>query len=228
MNRARTISIHAPRTGSDSPPSRRPPSAQYFNPRSPHGERRHLRAAGRCADKHFNPRSPHGERQGNRRRGRCLIWISIHAPRTGSDVPNQAGFTGGKKISIHAPRTGSDHSDKEEQRHAGFQSTLPARGATNPPDDGPAARAISIHAPRTGSDFSVRVRQKSKYQFQSTLPARGATGYVTTLLNSDDTFQSTLPARGATQDDIRATLEHCDFNPRSPHGERLRPERRIT
>ena len=78
------ISIHAPRTGSDSHGKRRSNHPCYFNPRSPHGERlQHLCGFARlCAFqstlpargatdwrdmffeplRHFNPRSPHGER----------------------------------------------------------------------------------------------------------------------------------------------------------------------
>ena len=145
------ISIHAPRTGSDtasatvSPvgnkfqstlPARGATRRQRyrrrplidFNPRSPPGER--PAADGIYThDDDFNPRSPHGERHHRR-------------PR------------------IHAP--------------ARFQSTLPARGATtlsnqagHMPDFNPrsphgerldgfnlrdADEKISIHAPRTGSD----------------------------------------------------------------------------
>ena len=102
------ISIHAPRTGSDviwvSVWARR----YYFNPRSPHGERRarnvaslqHWRisihaprtgsdakslggAAGAAKD--FNPRSPHGERHNSAVVHLYKRAISIHAPRTGSD-----------------------------------------------------------------------------------------------------------------------------------------------
>ena len=82
-----SISIHAPRTGSDS----------YSN-----------FAYARC--KNFNPRSPHGERR------------------------KQAQKTNGWEISIHAPRTGSDsqHGSMAASKPE-FQSTLPARGATNQP-----------------------------------------------------------------------------------------------
>ena len=77
-----------------------------------------------------------------------------------------------------------------------FQSTLPARGATN------------------GSGVSCW-----RTLFQSTLPARGAT--VTGLMPlSEAKFQSTLPARGATQLPWRLRGACCHFNPRSPHGER--------
>ena len=57
---------------------------------------------------YFNPRSPHGERRYDLSDSALLSSISIHAPRTGSD-----GSVGGSRvayvsISIHAPRTGSD------------------------------------------------------------------------------------------------------------------------
>ena len=79
---------------------------------------------------HFNPRSPHGERRGisypsfyrklfqstlpargatARRWTACgLYGISIHAPRTGSDLCAVDQPHAGDGISIHAPRTGSD------------------------------------------------------------------------------------------------------------------------
>ena len=58
----KSISIHAPRTGSDFCRRLPAPRGQYFNPRSPHGERlRICRSNG--GRKYFNPRSPHGERR---------------------------------------------------------------------------------------------------------------------------------------------------------------------
>ena len=60
-------------------------SARYFNPRSPHGERRQL-----------------ATELGN------VESISIHAPRTGSDLHWKKSERSPLKISIHAPRTGSD------------------------------------------------------------------------------------------------------------------------
>ena len=127
------ISIHAPRTGSDCPPSLPGQTDRHFNPRSPHGERRMLETL-KARSSHFNPRSPHGERRRlpSRRRWTVklfqstlpargatprvvvlllLLLISIHAPRTGSDVlaPQVALIF---PISIHAPRTGSDKGGK--------------------------------------------------------------------------------------------------------------------
>ena len=55
------ISIHAPRTGSDLSMFLMVSVSLYFNPRSPHGERRKMCLRGGQVV-NFNPRSPHGER----------------------------------------------------------------------------------------------------------------------------------------------------------------------
>ena len=147
------ISIHAPRTGSD-----------------PLGARRHG-----CRPHNFNPRSPHGERLEVTEVDMQIILISIHAPRTGSDETPRV-LNGGYPISIHAPRTGSDRQRETAARErGGFQSTLPARGATHEYHENHQARHISIHAPRTGSDRRTATHKRRHERFQSTLPARGAT-----------------------------------------------------
>ena len=102
--------------------------------------------------------------------------ISIHAPRTGSDVFADAH---GRITAHFNPR--SPHGERHGVLGYSpiafeFQSTLPARGAT-------AASTVSTSVTRT---------------FQSTLPARGATLLVNGLWH-DQIFQSTLPARGATR-----------------------------
>ena len=86
------ISIHAPRTGSDKYAKHFFYAKQHFNPRSPHGERHRK---GDCIRPHqnFNPRSPHGERQLSRSLCAEPCIISIHAPRTGSDIIGQCGRT---------------------------------------------------------------------------------------------------------------------------------------
>ena len=58
----------------------------YFNPRSPHGERRcWLSPFESRSASNFNPRSPHGERPLSQGSLSTSFDISIHAPRTGSD-----------------------------------------------------------------------------------------------------------------------------------------------
>ena len=78
------ISIHAPRTGSDTSPISSGKSTTYFNPRSPHGERPAPASPGK-PNRYFNPRSPHGERRAGSGGASGTEAISIHAPRTGSD-----------------------------------------------------------------------------------------------------------------------------------------------
>ena len=124
--------------------------------------------------------------------------ISIHAPRTGSDLTKFAApFR--RRISIHAPRTGSD-----DTTDGGAQAS-PHFNPRSPHGERPSGEIvewggadISIHAPRTGSDPSSSANATQSFQFQSTLPARGATTYI-----------------------IRTRCAKGDFNPRSPHGERL-------
>ena len=56
-------------------------------------------------------------------------------------------------ISIHAPRGGSDcQAEAEERKRPEFQSTLPVGGATNVMMYTFELVGISIHAPRGGSD----------------------------------------------------------------------------
>ena len=171
--------------------------AAHFNPRSPHGERPKM-ARRFVGVNNFNPRSPHGERQGG---------TKIKPPT--------------ERISIHAPRTGSDGADRTEINHIGlFQSTLPARGATDSPtcslyqiryfnprsphgerrQRGRAVRTVRGHFnPR--SPHGERLMPRCPYCdgeiFQSTLPARGATRKGNEQADNHR-FQSTLPARGAT------------------------------
>ena len=193
------ISIHAPRTGSDVG-SLLPVHGQgYFNPRSPYGERLPATDRSRLL-KLFQSTLPV--------RGATAVWtgdgcpgfISIHAPRTGSDdLPGDVVKP--LSISIHAPRTGSDLAEAD-----GFLWDV----------------VISIHAPRTGSDPRFLRLFLRWYLFQSTLPVRGATYYslcvpsATPYFNPRSpygerraavlcllawiVFQSTLPVRGATMD----------------------------
>ena len=146
----------------------------YFNPRSPHGERRctllHLPSCNR-----FQSTLP---ARGATRAGlqpHRVREISIHAPRTGSD-PGSPAERRNDYISIHAPRTGSD---RQGAGQTGFFH-------------------ISIHAPRTGSDSTRRRGACASAHFNPRSPhgERLAQGYQ---INPATIFQSTLPARGATK-----------------------------
>ena len=198
-----SISIHAPRTGSDDDTAQSGARARHFNPRSPHGERRDGTALP-CRQAHFNPRSPHGERlirvvllfkfvqnfnprspHGERldswERAKKVPRISIHAPRTGSDK------SAGSSTSWHShfnPR--SPHGERLCEAHRQYAALY--FNPRSPHGERPKAerrmrqeRKISIHAPRTGSDISFAARIVSVSKFQSTLPARGATNKTTRL-----------------------------------------------
>ena len=80
---------------------------------------------------------------------------------------------------------------------------------------------ISIHAPRTGSDGARFPLQKISKKFQSTLPARGAT-FPLPARCQIQTISIHAPRTGSAPP-VSSGRGVCrvDFNPRSPHGERL-------
>ena len=96
-----------PARGATVPASSAVSTTNYFNPRSPHGERPRTTSTSAASTnfnprsphgerlcgcplelirRYFNPRSPHGERPRPLRGRTALLHISIHAPRTGSDI----------------------------------------------------------------------------------------------------------------------------------------------
>ena len=125
-----SISIHAPRKGSDCFRSVHALPPPNFNPRPPQGERQLLQVRSkwriifqstppargatdvwRCLRLH-SPISIHAPRKGsdvNEYLLTALGSISIHAPRKGSDCPERSRSSRQFRISIHAPRKGSDH-----------------------------------------------------------------------------------------------------------------------
>ena len=147
----------------------------HFNPRSPHGERRHL-YGDLSRLWHFNPRSPHGER----RDGSSLSIIDFVFQPT---LPAR----GATKMT-----TGLRASTFE------FQPTLPARGATWRSIYADVIPTISTHAPRTGSDGGVPERHRAPLNFNPRSP-HGERRAPATSGRPREPFQPTLPARGATR-----------------------------
>ena len=146
--------------------------------------------------------------------------ISIHAPRTGSDVLHQLN-SAVDFISIHAPRTGSDTGgDSDPAANRDFNPRSPhgerplsvsagdVRGSDFNPrsphgerrgtaEAGVLLGGISIHAPRTGSDPQFRRRARGDC-ISIHAPRTGSDVRVCALGVQRVVFQSTLPARGAT------------------------------
>ena len=104
---------------------------QHFNPRSPHGERR-VSVSTYTANDDFNPRSPHGERRHAVEVAFQQGGISIHAPRTGSDEDVLFGLFADEEFQSTLPARGAtqDVEFLDSAKQDIFQSTLPARGAT--------------------------------------------------------------------------------------------------
>ena len=80
----------------------------YFNPRSPHGERHDFTDV-KCLKSRFQSTLPARGATVIYKQGHVFGFISIHAPRTGSDSAHDIEIII-FDISIHAPRTGSDTS----------------------------------------------------------------------------------------------------------------------
>ena len=148
---------------------------------------------------YFNPRSPHGERHRSLLLIRTSTYFNPRSPH--GERPANSGYMAAKQaISIHAPRMGSDLPKIWlVPVILIFQSTLPAWGAT----------------------VDCLTLSNTKL-FQSPLPAWGATIRRSELTRNHRRFQSTLPAWGATYRPLSISVSCRNFNPRSPHGERLR------
>ena len=243
---ALSISIHAPRTGSDIR-GQTATVSPYISIHAPRTGSDPAQFRAGCPALHFNPRSPHGERRTGQRHTGQLRPISIHAPRTGSDISEQCAiaslhvdfnprsphgerlhmsrpYQAVRAISIHAPRTGSDPARCPRRTPSGNFNPRSPHGERRRW----AARVdlfpqISIHAPRTGSDASPprqSCRRLCNFNPRSPHGERLDRFRNSPCINA---FQSTLPARGATFLSTAQYLCYQNFNPRSPHGERRYP-----
>ena len=189
------ISIHAPRTGSDAGHQNGATLRCYFNPRSPHGERRPTRNT-TSPTAHFNPRSPHGERPRLTRAGSGPSHFNPRSPH-GERLPPLDEVKG---LLV-------------------FQSTLPARGATGGvPERHRAPLNFNPRSPH-GERQSSSGRRPAERRFQSTLPARGATR---ALLRACPVCMISIhaPRTGSDLPSASGRPADSNFNPRSPHGER--------
>ena len=197
------ISIHAPRAGRDSGPSRAARrSHRNFNPRAPCGAR-----LGTSKEKgvrtYFNPRAPCGARPWSPPAARPTSSFQSTRPVRGAT--DQAGCHAPQRfISIHAPRAGRDTRckpcgwpgpDFNPRAPCGARQGLPqlcdggARISIHAPragrdlvvDQGSFTRGISIHAPRAGRDNCIAPNQFLRSHFNPRAPcgarrAAAATG----------------------------------------------------
>ena len=142
-----------PARGATSSPSSRWSTVPNFNPRPPRGGRPPWDSAASPSASNFNPRPPRGGRRCSPCRVHPNTNISIHAPREGGDViplriPKMQG-----DFNPRPPRGGRRRLHRQRRcRHSSFQSTPPARGATQRRGIQRRILRISIHAPREGGD----------------------------------------------------------------------------
>ena len=146
-----SISIHAPRAGSDRPPHQQPPSVLYFNPCSPCGERLSV-IQFLMPTIQFQSMLPVRGATKNQVAHDSVFRISIHAPRAGSDGQRARGRGTPSYFNPCSPCGERPDSGKACKPGKAFQSMLPVRGATFVMRSTFFISAISIHAPRAGSD----------------------------------------------------------------------------
>ena len=193
-----SISIHAPRTGSDS--SILPPTAW-------------------TAD--FNPRSPHGERQQRRRRAvRTCAFQSTLPARGATYVGNHSAAYSAFQSTLPA-RGATLRWTVKNTRLENFNPRSPHGERHNALHTDSAEYNFNPRSPHGERRVSMHTSRRRR-KFQSTLPARGATRRCS-CCGRMALFQSTLPARGATRLVRNDASGANDFNPRSPHGERRNP-----
>ena len=148
--------------------------------------------------KNFNPLSPHGERPLTAPFVRCKNEISIHSPRMGRDHNNIVCFLSSDDFNPLSPHGERHILQKVFHVFTQFQSTLPAWGETNKVEYISDNTTISIHSPRMGRDMRLVHR-----------------GFPVCISIHSPRMGRDIQRLALFNETIR------NFNPLSPHGERL-------
>ena len=151
---AMTVSIHAPRAGSDGLGTGATNLLARFNPRSPCGER-HARFCHPFGRDWFQSTLPVRGATCCRRYPVHYSSVSIHAPRAGSDKEATILYSEGACFNPRSPCGERLPTLRGDYTLYGFQSTLPVRGATQHHMNHFGNWSVSIHAPRAGSDIFI-------------------------------------------------------------------------
>ena len=148
--------------------------------------------------RNFNPRSPHGERPRSGRLLHRIARISIHALLTESDCAHSSNSQDQRYFNPRSPHGERPFSFSPVTFESNFNPRSPHGERRLVRHCRPTTRAISIHALLTESD---RVPDFCFYGLQISIHA---------LLTESDCPQ------------VLFVPCPCNFNPRSPHGERRR------
>ena len=103
-----------------------------------------------------------------------MTWISIHAPREGSDVCHIYNQHHSLEFQSTLPARGATANETDNHKAIQFQSTLPARGATGRILQPRTQRMISIHAPREGSDVEKAINNLTRAIISIHAPREGS------------------------------------------------------
>ena len=128
---------------------------QYFNPRSPCGERPTRFSVGACWRRFQSTLPVWGATRGVYGI-RIRADISIHAPRVGSDGRSFGSRSRRRDFNPRSPCGERLRWALNNRLFSQFQSTLPVWGATKPGVEAVRVQGISIHAPRVGSNARRR------------------------------------------------------------------------
>ena len=210
------------RTGSDTPYALFTSAIQsYFNPRSPHGERRQALMRKNALNE-FQPTLPARGATKLSSYQRFTIRISTHAPRTGSDPAegtNEAAEWHFNPRSPHGERL-EQLTEKLPRYHFNPRSPhgerrAPARQTTDPD-------LISTHAPRTGSDRCLLHGHRAR-AISTHAPRTGSDAQLCQQHPLAAVISTHAPRTGSDRTGCCNGGVAADFNPRSPHGERRTP-----
>ena len=245
IDKGKIISIHAPRAGSDPTWSLITRDGEYFNPRSPCGERLSI-VSSTTSGFGFQSTLPV--------RGATPAALVISCEIVFQSTLPVRGATSPSLVAKRSPI---------------FQSTLPVRGATGAYYDSRPWNLISIHAPRAGSDLSLLTVSLLGRNFNPRSPCgerrtcasaesiaayfnpRSPCGerpvrYLTSRSKSIISIHAPragsdpveivdsinggisihAPRAGSDTRMLTRTIPHTNFNPRSPCGERPTASRR--
>ena len=143
--------------------------------------------------------------------------ISIHAPRVGSDLKGDSSFRKSKDFNPRSPR-GERRKWRTSKRTSSYFNPRSPRGERRPRVAHAPRLEISIHAPRVGSDeWSYQLLTKRR-NFNPRSP-RGERRRRTTTSSSSANFNPRSP-RGERLQGGSTQWQRQNFNPRSPRGER--------
>ncbi|AUD71349.1 Hypothetical protein NRBB04_1388 [Bifidobacterium breve] len=213
------ISIHAPRMGSDRPSQTCSRSAVRFQSTLPGWGATRPPCRSWNPSQYFNPRSPDGERLMPWDADNRVVAFQSTLPGWGATLPTLSGCGLFHVFQSTLPGWGATLSAGRLQYPIHHFNPRSPDGERRCAEFGRGHfGAISIHAPRMGSDAVPNLDVATLALFQSTLPGWGAT--IRIQGGCGNRFQSTLPGWGATESKRYLPTGRSYFNPRSPDGER--------